>query len=69
MNFPEVDLVRIVAVELDLECSMKRIAFMLVAVAAVAGVAIFTVAASGHGDGEAAPIFGVKIPADTATGD
>ena len=41
---------------------MKRIAFMLVAVAAVAGIATFTVAASGHADGEAAPIFGVKIP-------
>ncbi len=63
MNFPEVDLVRIVAVELDLECSMKRIAFMLVAVAAVAGIATFTASASRHGDGDAAPIFGVKIPA------
>ena len=41
---------------------MKRIAFLLVAVAAVAGVVAFTVPASGHADGEAAPIFGVKIP-------
>ena len=40
---------------------MKRIAFLLVAVAAVAGVAAFTAHASGHADGEAAPIFGVKI--------
>jgi hypothetical protein len=41
---------------------MKRIAFLLVAVAAVAGVVAFTAPASGHADGEAAPIFGVKIP-------
>ena len=41
---------------------MKRIAFLLVAVAAVAGVAAFTAHASGHADGEAAPIFGIKIP-------
>ena len=30
---------------------------------AVAGVVVFTASASGRGDGEAAPIFGVKIPA------
>ncbi len=41
---------------------MKRIAFLLVAVAAVAAVAAFTAHASGHADGEAAPIFGIKIP-------
>jgi hypothetical protein len=41
---------------------MKRIAFLLVAVAAVAGVVAFTTPASGHADGEAAPIFGVQIP-------
>jgi hypothetical protein len=41
---------------------MKRIAFLLVAVAAVAGVVAFTAPASGHYDGEAAPIFGIKIP-------
>ena len=41
---------------------MKRIVFSLVAVAAVAGVVAATVAASGHADEEAAPIFGVKIP-------
>ena len=35
---------------------------MLVAVATVAGVVAFTAPASGHADGEAAPIFGVKIP-------
>jgi hypothetical protein len=41
---------------------MKHIAFLLVAVAAGAGVVAFTAPASGHADGEAAPIFGVKIP-------
>jgi len=41
---------------------MKRIAFLLVAVAAVAGVVAFTAPPSGHADEEAAPIFGVKIP-------
>jgi len=47
---------------------MKRIAFLLVAVATVASVVAFTARAFGHADGEAAPIFGVKIPPDTATG-
>ena len=41
---------------------MKRIAFLLVAVAAVAGVVAFTAPASGRADEEAAPVFGVKIP-------
>ncbi len=41
---------------------MKRIAFMLVAVAAVAGIVASTASASRHADGESAPIFGVKIP-------
>jgi hypothetical protein len=36
---------------------------LLVAVAAVAGVVVHCMAhASGHADGEAAPIFGIKIP-------
>ena len=35
---------------------------MLVAVAAVAGVVAYVAPASGQADGEAAPIFGVKIP-------
>ena len=48
---------------------MKRTAFLLVAVAAVARIVAFTAPASGHADEEAAPIFGVKIPPDTATGD
>jgi len=41
---------------------MKRIAFVLVAVAALAGVVAYMAPASGQADGEAAPIFGVKIP-------
>src|SRR5579862_5252571 len=39
---------------------MKRIAFLF-AVVAVAGVAVFTATAS-DSDGEAVPIFGIKIP-------
>jgi len=42
---------------------MKRIAFLLVAVATLAGVVAFAVPASGHADEEASPIYGVKIPA------
>ena len=41
---------------------MKRIAFLLVAVATLAGVVAFTARASGPADEEAAPVFGVKIP-------
>src|SRR5215471_6549884 len=41
---------------------MKQIAFLLVAVATVAGVVASMAPASGHADEEAAPIFGVKIP-------
>jgi cytochrome c553 len=41
---------------------MKRIAFSLITVAAVAGLVAFTAPASGHGNGEATPIFGIKIP-------
>ena len=40
---------------------MRRIALLLVAVAAVAGIVVFTAAASGKADGEAAPVFGIKI--------
>jgi hypothetical protein len=43
---------------------MKQIAFLLIAAAAVAGIVAFTAPASGHADGETAPIFGVKIPSD-----
>ena len=41
---------------------MKRIAFLLVAVVTVTGVVAFMTPASGHADGEAAPIFVTKIP-------
>ena len=41
---------------------MKRIAFTLVAVAALAGVVVCMAHASGQADGEAAPIFGIRIP-------
>lgn len=39
----------------------KRIAFLLVAVATVAGVVAAKTRASGRADGEATPIFGIKI--------
>ena len=42
---------------------MRRIVFVLVAVVALAGVVAYMAPASGQADGEAAPIFGVKIPA------
>ena len=42
---------------------MRRIVFVLVAVVALAGVVAYITPASGQADGEAAPIFGVKIPA------
>lgn len=41
---------------------MKRIIFLLVAVATLAGVIAYTAPASGHTDAEAAPIYGIKIP-------
>jgi len=41
---------------------MTRIALLLVAAAALAGVVASTAPATGPADGEAAPIFGVKIP-------
>jgi hypothetical protein len=41
---------------------MKRIDFVLIALVVLAGVVTYTVRASGQTDGEAAPIFGVKIP-------
>src|SRR5271166_3952576 len=41
---------------------MKRIVFLLVVVAAVAGVAAFKAPASRLADDEAAPIYGVTIP-------
>jgi hypothetical protein len=41
---------------------MKRISFLLVSIAALAGVVASIVPASGQADKEAAPIFGVTIP-------
>ena len=41
---------------------MRRIVFVLVAVIALAGAVADTTPAYGQDDGEAAPIFGVKIP-------
>ena len=41
---------------------MRRIVFVLAAVAAPACVVAYMAPASGQADGEAAPIFGVKIP-------
>ena len=40
---------------------MRPFALLLVAVAAVAGIVVFTAPASGKADGEAAPVFGIKI--------
>ena len=47
---------------------MRRIAILLVAVVALAGVVASIAAASGHADEEAAPIFGIKIPTGVETG-
>jgi len=41
---------------------MRRIVFVLVAVVALAGVVAYMALASGQADGDAAPIFGIKIP-------
>jgi hypothetical protein len=41
---------------------MKRITFLLIAVATLAGVVVNSVPASGRADEEASPIYGVKIP-------
>ena len=42
---------------------MRWIVFLVVTVATVAGVVVFTAPASGDAEEEAAPIFGIKIPA------
>jgi hypothetical protein len=42
---------------------MTRIAYLMAAVVAMADMVAFTALASGDAGGEAAPIFGVKIPA------
>ena len=41
---------------------MKRIAAVLLAMAAAAGVVAVTAPARGHADGDAAPTFGITIP-------
>jgi Cytochrome P460 len=41
---------------------MRRIALAMVAVAAVAGAATYIASASGQSSGDAAPIYGIKIP-------
>jgi hypothetical protein len=41
---------------------MKRIVFLVVAAAVVAGVVANMAPASGQHDGEAAPIYGIKLP-------
>ena len=42
---------------------MRRVIFVPIAVASVAGVVACMAPASGHADGEAAPIYGVELPA------
>jgi hypothetical protein len=42
---------------------MRAIAYLLVAVVALAGVLVYIAHASGQADGEADPIFGITIPA------
>jgi hypothetical protein len=42
---------------------MKWIAFLPIAVTAVASVIVLTAPASGQGGGEAVPIYGIRIPA------
>src|SRR5271170_2908271 len=42
---------------------MKKMKVLLLAVATLSSVVGFTAPVSGHADGEAAPIFGIKIPA------
>ena len=41
---------------------MRRMVCVLVAVVALGGVVAYMASASGQADGEAAPIFGIKIP-------
>ena len=42
---------------------MRRTVFLLVAIVALGGVLAYTAPISGQGAGEAAPIYGIKIPA------
>src|SRR5262245_9024894 len=41
---------------------MKRVAFALIAVAALGGATVYMAPASGQADGEASPIYGINIP-------
>lgn len=41
---------------------MRRIAFLLVTVAVVAGFVAYIAPASGRADEQACPVFGIKIP-------
>ena len=41
---------------------MRRIGFALAAIAALGGIAACLAPASGQVDGDAAPIYGIKIP-------
>ena len=43
---------------------MHRIALLLIGVVALAGAVTFMAAASGQADGESAPIYGVRMPAN-----
>ena len=42
---------------------MKRVGFLLLAVATLAGIVAYMAHASGQSDGDSSPIYGVKIPA------
>ena len=42
---------------------MKRMVFLLIVAAIVAGVVAFTAPTTGHPDEQASPIYGVTIPA------
>jgi hypothetical protein len=53
---------KICKLEMEEGVIMKRIAFLLVAVAAVAAVVASPPPVSGHADEAAAPIYGVTIP-------
>ena len=42
---------------------MRRIGFLLLAIATLAGIVAYMAHASGQYDGDSSPIYGVKIPA------
>jgi hypothetical protein len=42
---------------------VKRIGFLLLAIATLSGIVAYTAHASGQSDGDSSPIYGVKIPA------